>query len=125
MEKTRITQGIKYEAKRSILGRNFSNPSNCNKEYFRNRDERKFYYIEEFYRTGKLIRPVTREEFEYFQILSEAVDTVDTVDTFDRIVSYFGKGINQIASNSGKGIILLSNDFEMTLSCDDFTINFK
>ncbi|CAG8492992.1 1406_t:CDS:2 [Diversispora eburnea] len=130
MEKIEITQekekinfeeiildvgGTKYKTKRStlieypntLLGKMFLNPSNYNKEYFLDRNERAFHYIMEFYRTGKPLWPdghdgVTCEEvereFEYFQIPLEK-DYANTLafkaaaNTFDQIVSAFEKVI--------------------------------
>ncbi|RHZ67058.1 hypothetical protein Glove_303g149 [Diversispora epigaea] len=128
MEKIEITQetgktnfeeiildvgGTKYKTKRStltkhpntLLGKIFLNPSNCNKEFFLDRNGRAFHYIMEFYRTGEPLWPdksdgVTCEEvereFEYFQIHSKK-DYADTLafkaaaNTFDQIVSAFEK----------------------------------
>ncbi|CAG8493035.1 1408_t:CDS:2 [Diversispora eburnea] len=101
--------GIKYRIKRStltkypntLLGRIFLNPLNCNKEYFFNRNGRAFYYIMEFYRTGKLLWPgghdgVTYEEVErefvYFNILPERNDDeiFEIFDHDDHIFKYMG-----------------------------------
>ncbi|RHZ67064.1 hypothetical protein Glove_303g147 [Diversispora epigaea] len=121
--------GTKYITKRSILikypntllGEKFLNSSNCNKEYFFDRNGRAFHYITEFYHTGKLLWPdknhgVTCEEvereFEYFQIPSKKnhANTLAfeaAVNTFDQIVSAFEKVIIILSQNFYFGVKLV------------------
>ncbi|CAG8512011.1 4966_t:CDS:2 [Racocetra fulgida] len=112
--------GIKYETLRStltaqpetLLGTIFQNQSEYIKnsvngnEYFFNRNGKAFYYIMEFYRTGKLLWSVEtdaskvtyqqlKEELDYFKInksktfSSMASETVKS--TIDRFISHLEK----------------------------------
>ncbi|CAG8720789.1 3540_t:CDS:2 [Dentiscutata erythropus] len=133
--------GKKYETLRStftaqpktLLGKIFQNKNEYMKylinenEYFFDRNGEMFYYILEFFRTGKLLCPngsykKLEEELDYFQIpfnKSELASEVAT-NTVDRFISFLEKLIIIHCENFLEKIILKVGESNISISNQRF-----